>query len=72
MISYEKPVAEGEKRWVSAENIQGYLSRVTKMVDISGKFNGKAIYAAATREEELRSSWYKHMKNPDTRSIYRF
>ena len=35
-----------------------------RMVDISGKFNGKAIYAAATREEELRSSWYKSMKKP--------
>ena len=62
MISYEQTLAEGAKRWVTAENIQGYLSKVTKMVDMSSKFNGRAIYAAATREEELRSRWYKNMK----------
>ena len=62
MISYEHPITGNQKRWVSYENIQKYMARVTKMIDMSSKFNHKAFYSGALREEELRASWYCNMK----------
>ena len=37
-------------------------TRTRKMIDVSSKFNHKAFYAGALREEELRASWYSNMK----------
>ena len=49
MVSYEHLPPEKTTRWVSYENIQKYMARVTKMIDMSSKFNHKALYSGARR-----------------------
>ena len=60
MVSYEND-SEG-KRWVSIECIQQYMAKVQRLSDMATKYGHKAILFAASREEEIRATWYRNLR----------